>query len=219
MFFQISGFLLLLIIVLLIIASVRYGYETFSELNPEMQMQKISENPKKFRIGTIVVILEHVAIITLAFTLFFTFGAYNVFLGFVWLVSRGIEGLVQIYNKKNYWSLLDISSQYSSQVGAEKEALNDMVLSILKSKNSTFSLAQILFSIGTLAYSLLFAIYAVIPVFIGWFGIVSSIIYGLGNGIARIKPDSKALWNLGGLLIWIFELILGGWLLFSPLFT
>ena len=214
MFVEISGFLFLLIIVLLIFASTRYGYEIFSELNPETQLQKIAENPKKFKTGTGLVIIEHVVIVTLAITLFVAFSSYNIVLGVVWLVSRGVEGLIQIYNKRNYWGLLDISDQYSVKTDAEKEALSDLALSTLKSKNSTFSIAQILFSIGTLAYSILFAFYAVIPIVIGWFGITASIIYGFGNGVARIKPESKVLWNLGGLLIWIFELILGGWLLF-----
>jgi hypothetical protein len=217
MFVEISGFLFLLIIVLLILATARYGYETFSELNPEAQLQTITEDPKRFRIGTTLVVIEHAVIVTLAITLFIAFSSYNIVLGVIWLVSRGAEGLIQIYNKRNYWNLLNIANQYSSKSGSEKDALSDSALSILRSKNSTFSIAQILFSIGTLSYSILFAFYAVIPVLIGWFGIVSSILYGSGNAIARIRPDSKALWNLGGLLIWIFELILGGWLLFSSL--
>jgi hypothetical protein len=110
--------------------------------------------------------------------------------------------------------LQDIASQYSSATGDEKSALSETALDILKSKNSTFSIAQILFSIGTLAYSIVFVYYGVILVYIGWFGIVASIIYGLGNMITHLKPDNKAMWNLGGLLIWIFELLLGGWLLF-----
>jgi hypothetical protein len=217
MFVEISGFLFLLIIVLLVIASVRYGYETFSELDPEAQLQIIEESPKKFRIGTTLVVSEHFVIVILAITLFIAFSSYNIVLGVIWLVSRGAEGLIQINNKRNYWGLLGLANQYSSKSGAEKESLSDSALGILRSKNSTFSIAQILFSVGTLAYSILFALYAVIPVLIGWFGIVSSVVYGSGNAIARLKPDSKALWNLGGLLIWIFELVLGGWLLFSSL--
>ena len=92
--------------------------------------------------------------------------------------------------------------------------LSDLGRSILKTKNSSFSFAQILFSIGTLAYSILFVTYGVVPDIIGWFGIVASILYGLGNGIQLVKPNFKALWNLGGLLILLFEIILGGWLLF-----
>ena len=52
---------------------------------------------------------------------------------------------------------------------------------------------------------------------IGWFGVDASILYGLGNALKYVKPNVKALWNLGGLLIWVFEFVLGGGLLFTSL--
>jgi hypothetical protein len=73
--------------------------------------------------------------------------------------------------------------------------------SVLQTKNSIFTLAQILFSIGTLAYSILFVTYGVVPEIIGWFGIVASIIYGFGNGINLLKANLKVLWDIEGLLI------------------
>ncbi len=216
MFVQISGFLFLFIIVILIIATSKYGYEISSELDSDSQLQKIHENPQKFRTGTVLVVIEHVAIISLTVTLFLAFGSFNILLGVTWAISRGTEGLIQIYKKKDYWGLLNVAEQYSRTSGADKEALAKSALAALESKNSTFSVAQILFSVGTLSYSILFAAYmTVVPVIIGWFGIVASIIYLLGNATTRVRPNSKAIWNLGGLLIWIFELILGGWLLFS----
>jgi hypothetical protein len=60
----------------------------------------------------------------------------------------------------------------------------------------------------------MFVRYETVPLFIGWFGIVASILYGFGNGIFLIKNRFKILWNIGGGLILLFELILGGWLLF-----
>jgi len=57
-------------------------------------------------------------------------------------------------------------------------------------------------------------VYGVIPVIIGWFGIVASIIYSFGNGIVFVKPNFKVLWNLGGLLILLFEIVLGGSLVY-----
>jgi len=218
MFVEISGFLFLLIIVVLVLASSRYGYEIFSELDPEAQLQKINEDPNKFRTGTILVVFEHFVIVTLAITLFFAFSSFNLLLGVVWVIARGIEGLIQIYNKRKFLGLLNVAEQYSGANANEKETLSDSALTILKSKNSTFTVAQLLFSIGTLAYSIVFAINDILPglVYIGWFGIIASIIYGLGNGAKHVKPNFNALWNLGGLLIWIFELVLGGWLLFAP---
>jgi hypothetical protein len=207
-----------LIIIVLVLASSRYGYEIFSELDAEGQLQKINENPMNFRTGTMLVIFEHFVIVTLAISLFIAFSSFNLILGIVWLVARGTEGLIQVNNKRKYLGLLDIAKRYSGSSSDEKETLRESSLEVLRSKNSTFSYAQILFSIGTLSYSIVFVVYGIIPglAYIGWVGILASIIYGIGNGITRMKPDSRAVWNLGGLLIWIFELVLGGWLLFHP---
>lgn len=217
MFVEISGFLFLLIIVVLNVASAKFGYEIFSKLEPDKKLQSINEDPKKFRTGVLLVVFEHFVIITLAVTLFIAFSSYNLLLGVVWVSSRSLEGLIQINNKRNFLGLVEIAEQYSSSTDDEKMGLSGQTLIMLENKNSTFTFAQLLFSIGTLAYSIVFVFYEVLPLILGWLGIIASVIYGLGNGIYRLKPSSKALWNLGGLLIFIFELVLGGWLLFASL--
>ncbi len=215
MFIELSGFLFLLIIVILMIATSKYGYETFSELDSDAKLQEINENPQKFRTGTFLVIVEHAVIVTLALLLFIAFSPFNILLGIVWLASRGVEGLIQINNKRKFLSLSDIAGQYSSATDVDKERLSNQALSLLKGKNSTFTIAQMLFSIGTLAYSITFVIYLIVPELLAWFGIIAAAIYGLGNAIYRVRPSFKVLWDLGGLLIFIYELILGGWLLFA----
>jgi hypothetical protein len=122
---------------------------------------------------------------------------------------------MQINNKRNFIGLADIATEYSKSPETEKKDLEFKTVALLKSKNSTFTIAQLLFSIGTFAYSLVFVMYAILPILIGWFGIVAAIIYGLGNAVYRVKPNSKTLWNIGGLFIFIFELVLGGWLVIS----
>jgi len=66
----------------------------------------------------------------------------------------------------------------------------------IKSKNSNFTFT-----------------FEVVPKIVGRFGIVASILYGFGNEILHVKPKFKGLWTLGGLLIMLFEIVLGGWLL------
>jgi hypothetical protein len=215
MFALLSGILFLLIIVVLSIAGEKYGYEVFSEYNAEAKLNKINENPQKFRTAITVVVFEHVIIVVLSISMFLAFGSYSIILGLIWLLARSIEGVLQINNKRTFIGLADIAAQYSSSSETEKEDLENKTLSLLKSKNSIFTVAQLLFSIGTFAYSLVFVMYAIIPILIGWLGIVTSIVYGLGNAVYRIKPSSKILWNIGGLLIFLFELILGGWLVIS----
>ena len=213
---MLSGFFFWFIIITNL-ASNRFGYQTFGDLKKEAKLEKISKYPKKFKIGFVLILVEHVIIILLAITLFFAFNSYNLFLAVIWTFSRCLEGMIQIYNKKSYWGLLKLAKKYSTARGDEKKSLNNIRLSILKSKQSNFLFAQIFFSIGTLAYSILFVVHGIIPVIIGWFGIISSIIYGFGNGIFSIKPNLKVLWNLGGLLILLFELVLGGALIYYSL--
>ena len=211
-----SGFFFLFIIIANI-ASGRFGYETFSDLDSDKKLRKISNDPKKFKIGTLLILIEHFGIISVAGMLFLTFYSYSIFLAVVWTVFRVTEGLIQIYNKKSYWRLLNIAKQYSTTSDAEKNSLSDLAHNILEIKNSVFTVAQIFFSIGTFTYSILFVTYGAVPEIIGWLGIVASILYGCGSGVALVKPSSKFLWSFGGLLILIFELVLGGWLLFYPL--
>jgi hypothetical protein len=202
------------LIIITNIASGRFGYKTFGEVDLDSKLREIKNEPKKFKISVAFILIEHVSIISLAVTLFIAFSPYNIILGIVWTVSRIGEALIQIYDKKNYWGLLNTAIQYSVTSGAKNDTLIDLGRSILKTKESRFTFAQILFSIGTLAYSILFVTYGVVPVIIGWFGIVAGILYGFGNVIYRIKTDFIALWGLGGLLILLFEILLGGWLLF-----
>jgi hypothetical protein len=211
-----SGFFFWFIIVTNI-ASDRFGYQTFSDLDPEAQMQKIKDNPKRFKTGFMLILIEHVGIICLALTLFFAFNSYNIILAVVWAVSRTIEALIQIFYKKSYWRLPKIALEYSKASDSEKTVLEHFAVNILRTKNTVFTVAQVLFSIGTIAYSVLFATSTGVPDIIGWFGIIAASIYGLGSGIKLVKADFKVLWSIGGLLILIFEIVIGGWLLFFPL--
>ncbi len=212
---RLCGFLFLFIIITNI-TSGRFGYKTFGDVDSDAQLQKIKSDPTKFKISIALILIEHLSIISLAVTLFIAFSPYNIILGIVWCISRIVEALIQIYDKKNYWGLLNIAIKYSDTSGAEKDVLTDLGSSILKTKEFRFVIAQLFFSIGTIAYSILFVTDGVVPTIIGWFGIVASILYGFGNGIFLIKPNFKVLWNIGGLLILLFEIVLGGWLLFYP---
>ena len=196
------------------IASNRFGYQTFGDLEKEAKLDDISKYPKKFKISFALIFVEHIGIILLAITMFLAFNSYFIFLAVVWTISRSTEGLIQIYNKKSYWKLLNISEKYLKAESKEKKSLGKLRLEILKSKLSNFIVAQIFFSIGTLAYSILFVIYDVIPSVIGWFGLIASIIYGSGNAVFVLRPNNRNLWNLGGLLILIYEMILGGSLIY-----
>jgi hypothetical protein len=209
---NISGFLFLFIIAVNIVSNI-FGYETFSDTDAKDKLTQINNSSKKFKIGFLLIFIEHVSIIFLAITLFIAFGFLNLFLGGAWLIARIGEAMIQIYDKKDYWALLNLAERYSRRSGEKKEELIDIAHNIQIRKNFVFKFTQVLFSIGTLAYSILFVVYRAVPAFIGWFGIGAAIIYGVGNILAIFKPAVKSIWNIGGLFVLVFEIILGGWLL------
>ena len=215
-----AGFFFLFIIVTLTASSQLGNKLSFGEsgLDPGALLQDIIDDPKKFRMSVYLALVEHGSIIALAIALFVAFSSYNLMLGVVWLISRTVEGLINFNSQKNYWGLLTISRQYSGTSGAEKESVSELGRSIVETKHYRFTYAQLLFSIGTLSYSILFVTYAVIPEIIGWFGIVAGLLYGLGNGITVAKPKNKIVASLGGLLIFVFEAVLGVWLIYSSIF-
>lgn len=220
---KIAGFLFLFILVLYLILLPALGYKVETSYS-ETWLQKINDDPKKFQLSIGLALIHNVSVITLTIILFIVFGPpYNIILGIVLLICRMGEGLILIYNDKNYGGFLKIARQYSSTSGAEKSSLSNLARSITETNSSRFKFAMILWSFGTLAFSIVLVTYGVSPI-IGWLGIVASILIGFGNGIELIKPNFKqkrsfqALTVIGGLVAIIVEVIIGGWLLFfSPI--
>ncbi|MFX1494488.1 MAG: DUF4386 family protein, partial [Promethearchaeota archaeon] len=117
---QLSGFLFLFIIITNL-ASSMFGYKTIGDWDSVTQLQKINKNPTKFRISVVLILIEHFSIICLAVTLFIAFSRYNLILGIVWCIFRIGEALIQIYDKKSYWGLLNIALKYSDTSGTKKD--------------------------------------------------------------------------------------------------
>jgi hypothetical protein len=209
---------LFLLIIITNVAAERFGYETFSKLNPEEKFRSIHDNQRRFKTGFWLIVIEHVFLVGLAIALFVAFSKYNMALMVTLLVFRTAEGLIQIYYKKDYYKFLDLSEQYSAAGSTGKDSMVKTGLKILETKNRIFTIAQVFFAIGTLSYSVLFVAYNILPLYIGWFGIVSAVIYGAGSGV-KLITGSQAVWNIGGLLILVYELILGGWLVIDTIIT
>ena len=190
----------------------------------DAELQKINDHAKKFQISIGLALFHNVIVITLTIMLFIVFGLPdNIILGIVLIISRIGEGLILSYNDKNYWGLLSIAKKYSGTSGAEKTSLSDLARTITKTKSSRFDFAMIFWAIGTLAFSIILIItYGVVPPSIGWLGFIASIFVGFTQGIKFLKSkliDSKVfkvLYPISGLVAILFEVILGGWLLFYP---
>ena len=202
-----SGFLFLFILVLnIIMASFGYKMEK-ADYNPEADLKKININPKKFKTGITLALIEHGSVIALTILLFIAFSSYNLILGIIWLIFRTAEGLIQFINEPNYYRLLNIAKQYSSN--NEKKTLINSAKNIFKTKDTRFKFAMICWSIGTLAFSIVLVTSEVVPTIIGYLGIIASILVGLTTAIKLAKPKSKDLTAIGGLTAILFEIIIG----------
>jgi len=210
-----SGFLFLFILVLNVVMGA-FGYlMEKDDYDPDADLQKINKNPKKFQTGIMLALIEHGSVIALTIMLFIAFSPYSPVLGIVWTIFRTGEGLIQYMNEPNYWKLINIARQYSLTSGAERTSLSDSARSIFKTKDTRFKFAMICWSIGTLAFSIVLVTSDVVPQIIGWLGIIASILVGFGTGIKLAKPKFR-FEVIGALFAMLFEMIIGGWLLFSP---
>jgi hypothetical protein len=215
---MLSGFLFLFILLLaLAIGSLGYLWEK-DDYDPDADLKRINKDPKKFKIGFVLALIHNSCVILLSILLFIAFSPYNFILGIIWTFFRIGEGVILFNNDKNHWGFRNIAKKYAGTSGAEKNALSDLARSIFMVKDSWFKFAMVCWSIGTLAFSIVLVISEVVPTIIGWLGIAASISVGIFNGIKLVKPSYKGPLNLiGGLSAILFEIIIGGWLLFSPL--
>ena len=208
-----SGFLFLFIIVLYLIIIPTFGYK--AEINDfNAELQKIKENSKKFQIGIGLAYFHNCLVIMLTILLFIAFGSYNLVLGIVLLIFRIGEGLILCYNDKNYGKLTSKARNYSSMSDNEKISISNYAPKFIKRKSFTFDIAMIFWAIGTLSFSIILVFYGVVPLFIGWLGIIASVSFGIGDGFKIVKQKSNVLMSIAGLLAVIFEVLIGVWLLF-----
>jgi hypothetical protein len=207
-----SGFLFLFILATFF-ASGAFFYK-YGDVDSDDRLKKINNNPNKFKISIVLILISSVGVFALTLLLFIIFSPYNIILGVIWTIFRIGEFLILIYNEKTSWGLINIAMQYSGSSGDEKKSLSDLGRKIFQTLNIRFVFSQFLFGVGTLTYSILFVSYGVVLPSIAWLGLVAGISVSLVNGLKLVKLNFKIL-DLFGLSAILFEAILGGWLLFS----
>jgi hypothetical protein len=210
---MLSGFLFLFILALnLVMGALGYLMEK-DDYDPDKDLKKINKNPKNFKIGIGLALMEHGCVIVLTILLFITFSPYSLLLGIIWGIFRIGEGLIQFYNEPYYWKLINIAKKYSIASGTERKSFSDTARIIFKGKDIRFKYAMICWSIGTLAFSIVLVNSGFIPISIGWLGIIASILVGIGTAIKLVKPKIK-LALVGALFAIVFEIVIGGWLIY-----
>jgi hypothetical protein len=199
-----------------------FGYilePTPKHYESDYKLQNFNNKPKKFKIGLGIALIEHFCVITIAIMLFFVIRPYNILPGIVCIIFRVLEGAIQVYIEKDYSGLLKIANQYSVTSNTEKDSLMDSYRSILETKSTRFAYAMICWSIGTFAISIVLVFYGLAIPFIGWLGIIASILIGFSNVMRLVKPNVKvygSMSSISGLLAILFEILIGISLLFFP---
>jgi len=211
---RLCGFLFLFILATNA-ASVGLGNK-IGEDDSVAKLRMINDNPNKFQMSIVSALISHVSIIALAVMLYIVFSPYNKPLAVAGTIFRLGESLILIYNEINFLGLLNMAKEYAVAGDAQKIALSDSGRIILQTKNSGFTLAMILLSIYALAYCILFLSSGAIPMMIGWLGLAASVLSVVGSGIKLVEPGFEILFTIGFLLMILFEITFGGWLLFYP---
>jgi hypothetical protein len=207
---KLCGFLYIYILVTNA-ASVGLGNRT-GETDSASKLPTISENPGRYRTSVIVAIASHLGIVAITGTLFLAFSQYNRQLALIGSIFRLGEALVMIYAEVGILRLLDLAKEYAL-TDSNKESLRLLGDQILQTKNTRVDLGLLLLSIGALAYCISFVQSGAAPAMIAWLGLAAGIISAIGI-LVKLASGFSTLSVVGMLLMMVFEVVFGGWLLF-----
>jgi hypothetical protein len=207
---RLCGFLYIFILITNA-ASVGLGNRT-GETDSAALLATISENPDRYRMGVIVAIISHLGIVAITGTLFIAFSSFNRQLALVGSVSRLGEALAMIYGEVTVLRLIDLAREYAL-AGSNKESLRLLGDQILGTKNTGVDLGLLLLSIGAIAYCISFVRSGAVPPMIAWLGLAAGILSAIGI-LIKFASGFSALAVIGMVLMMVFEITFGGWLLF-----
>ena len=192
-------------------ASVGFGNRT-GETDSKAKFPTISENPSRYRMGVFVAIASHLGIIAITSTLFIAFSSYNRQLALIGSISRLGEALAMIYGEVTVLKLIDLAKEYAL-ADSNKKSLRLLGDRILQNKNTGVDLGLLLLSIGVIAYCALFIQNGAVPSMIAWLGLAAGIISAIGI-LLKFASGFSVLAVIGMVLMMVFEVTFGGWLLF-----
>jgi hypothetical protein len=207
---KLCGFLYIFILITNA-ASVGLGNRT-GEMDSTAMLPTISENPGRYRMGVMVAIASHLGIVAITGTLFIAFSPFNRQLALIGSVSRLGEALAMIYGEVTVLRLIDLAKEYAL-ADSNKESLRLLGDQILRTKNTGVDLGLLLLSIGAIFYCVSFVQSGAVPSRIAWLGLAAGMISAIGI-LIKFASGFGALAVIGMVLMMVFEVTFGGWLLF-----
>jgi hypothetical protein len=117
-----------------------------------------------------------------------------------------------IYGEVTVLGLIGLASEYAL-ADSNRESLRLLGDQILQTKNTAVDLGLLLLSIGAIAYCISFIQSGAVPSMIAWLGLAAGIISAIGI-LAKLGSGFSAMAVIGMVLMMVFEVAFGGWLLF-----
>jgi hypothetical protein len=191
-------------------ASVGLGNKT-GETDSVAKLPTISENPGRYRMGVLVAIASHLGIVAITGTLFLAFSSHNRQLALFGSLARLGEAAAMIYSEITVLRLIDLAREYAL-ADSDKVSLASMGDQILRTKNTVVDLGLLLLAIGAIAYCYSFVQSGAVPPVIAWLGLAAGIISVTGI-LIKFASGFSALAVIGMVLMMVFEVTFGGWLI------
>jgi len=206
---QLCGFLFLFILLTSALSKFMAGAPLDPENVPNA-LGAVAEGGKKFRISIVVDLVSHASVIALAGLLYLAFSPYNKSLALVGTLWRVAEGTIIALNEINHIMRLAVAQKFVSATGAEAGVLETIGRTLIQAEGWGLKIGLAFLALGHLLYAILFVTSGAVPLALGWFGIVASILAAGGIWLNLINPNL----SMASFLILIpYEIVLGFWLL------
>ena len=128
-------------------------------------------------------------------------------LGTLWRVA---EGTILALNEVNNLVLLDVSQESDPAPGARSMELESMGRMLISKEQWGLKVGLAFLAFGSLAYAILFVTSGAVPLALGWFGVIASILAAGGIWLNLVNPN---LSMVSFLILIPYEIALGVWLL------
>jgi len=173
-------------------------------------MSRVTGSGKKFRLSVVIDLISHVSIVALAAMLFIAFSPFNRSLALLGTMWRVAEGTILAFNEVNNLVLLDVSQKSASATGNQSVVLESIGRVLISTEGWGLKIGLVFLVAGSLVYAILFVTSGAIPLALGWFGVIASILAAGGILLNLINPNL----SMASFLILIpYEIVLGFWLL------
>jgi len=120
------------------------------------------------------------------------------------------EGTIIALSEVSNFVLLDVSQKSMTATGTQAIALESMGRSVISMGESGYKIGLVFLVLGSLMYAILFVTSGAVPLPIGWFGVIASILAGGGILLNLINPS---LSMVSFMVMIPYEIVLGIWLL------